>query len=61
LDHYLEFWYRYYIKNSHPDSPEASDVVTFNTKQVDTFLNYNGDGKIWKMSWTQTPNLTTIE
>lgn len=48
------------IYNTYADTPNIEEMIAFNNKTVQKFMNGNWPGELFKVSWTLTPNNTSV-
>jgi hypothetical protein len=56
----VTIWSTSAIHNSYADTPNLSEMVAYNNKTVQAFMSGSHASQLFKISWTLTPNSTTI-
>lgn len=55
-----QIWSNDYIHNSYADTSDCDDMIDYNKDQVEDFISGKHAGKLYKISWTLTPDTDTV-
>lgn len=56
----VTIWSTSAIHNTYADTPNLNEMVAYNNKTVQSFMSGSHASQLYKISWTLTPNSTTI-